>query len=222
MNAQIRLAEEKDVDRLYNICCAVQLRPKSEKPDIEEAGFLMSDYESDPTGMKKHIRESITNSELLAAVAELDGKIVGWLLGYSKAAWLDEGWSSDIDWRLEGEKAQKENYILFNKAAVHPVYQKKGIAKSLYEYFVDFAKSQGIDNLFAEIVEDVLRGPDMEKDRLGIKNNGSIGFFEAMGAKRVGESKKPYHYPASFLGEKGHFLDGIYLAKLTEKAKFYK
>lgn len=212
----IRLAMEKDAGILYKICCKLQLRPQN---NIGELGFLMSDYASHPE-MKGQIRDYISRDGLVALVAEAFGGIRGWLLGYSKDAWLKEGWSSgegNILWTPDGERAIKEDFVLLEKVGVDPAYQGNGIATELYNYFIGLAQKEGINNVFSEAVEDVLEKRNGDLHSLGIKNTCSIGFFEAMGATRVGNSINPYHYEKSFLGESGYFLDGIYLAKIDKK-----
>ncbi len=222
MNTNVRVGRVGDVDRLYEICCAVQLRPKSERPNIEAEGFLMANYSADPSGLKEYIKKIIAEQGLTSLVAETDRDIIGWLLAYNKEAWLKNGgWSSgpdNVKWfDIEAKGLTQDDYLVLEKIAVDPNYQYRGIGTLLFADFMSGANSKMVSNVFIEVVEEVLDGQTAEDAKpIGIENKASIGFFRAMGAERVAQSINPYGYCDSYFGERGFFRDGIYLVKSSK------
>ena len=213
MNRFIDRAGPNEVNRLYELCCDVQLKP----PPWKNRGFLMSDYKANPSGMKKYINDCVSSEGALSLATFEDGLLPGWLLGYSKEAWY-EGWASDIILNPAAELAKSKDYVVLEKIIVHSCFRRNGIGRELYERFVEFSKQINANYIFIEIVEAVLKGENLEDlELLDIKNTVSIDFFKAMGAKKVGESKVPYHYGGSYLGDNGFFTNGIYMVDLKNK-----
>ncbi len=78
------------------------------------------------------IEMSENRSPLTSLVAEMNGKIIGFILG--DASGWEYGVPSTVGW--------------IDTIGVHPDYQKQGIARLLFEEMVTNLKKVGVDTLF--------------------------------------------------------------------------
>ncbi len=76
---------------------------------------------------------ALTESSVISLVAEVDGKIVGFILGYIG------GW----------EYTAPENVGWINTIVVTPEYQRRGIGQMLLNEMVEYMKKSGIKSIYA-------------------------------------------------------------------------
>lgn len=76
---------------------------------------------------------ALTESSVISLVAEVDGKIVGFILGYIG------GW----------EYTAPENVGWINTIVVTPEYQRRGIGQMLFNEMVEYMKKSGIKSIYA-------------------------------------------------------------------------
>lgn len=122
----IRKAEEKDVDRLYEMLRQVQQIHADGRPDIFKAGT--NKYNKDK------IREFLVNPITPVFVAELDGVAVGYAF-------------CDIKEQKESENLRPLKTYYLDDLCVDENYRGKGIGKKLYDHVVNAAKEEGCYHL---------------------------------------------------------------------------
>lgn len=212
---EIRKARIKDSDRLYEICCAVELEADPER--MARDGFLMTQYSQQPE-MRKYI-SNLVRDGLMCYVAETAGEISGWLVAYPKSEWEKRGWSSDVLWEgsIDPAPALEGEYTLLEKIAVHPDFRRRGIATVLFDHFAA-SLGQETNYVFMEIIEGLFRKQNSFLISQGISNKVSIAVARSFGGVKVGHSRVPYGYDGSYLGSAGQFVDGVYLVDLGKRA----
>ena len=123
---KIKLAELRDLDRVKEIAeaCAKKM--------IEDNIFQWNeDYPS-----KEIFREDIKNNALF--VARINSEIVGCIM---LSSYKDDVYKN-IKWISEDN-----NNLYIHRLAVHPRFQKKGIARKMMDYAEAFAKSKNYKSL---------------------------------------------------------------------------
>ncbi len=85
-------------------------------------------------------------------VAELDGKIIGFINGgLTNHNHIEDVFFENMDFHMHDGK----NILIFG-LDVHPQYQKNGYAQALMEHFIDSAKKKGIKNILLTCKEHLI------------------------------------------------------------------
>ncbi len=144
----VRKAVPKDCHEVYQIASTVGKNKK-----ISENGFLVDDYTSNPRYYQAKLLENIFELDYFY-VAEIGGKMVGFLIAYTKDQWLkyNPSWLEDIHWHPEFDTQKTNDFIVIDKTAIHSSLTGKGIGSRLYVKLIDDIKRNGIYNIFAETI----------------------------------------------------------------------
>lgn len=143
----IRRADERDVEEIFNVACTVGTSEKN-----PEQGFLVDDYLSDPNYYKMFIRNRINELQHIY-VAEYD-QIYGFMITYTKEQWLkyNPTWIEDIHWKPDFDRKRLDNFVMVDKTAIVSHMTGMGIGSMLYNYMIDNLRADGISNIFAETI----------------------------------------------------------------------
>lgn len=214
---KVREVREEDIDRVYEICKQVELT--SNPIAATKYGFLIKEYGKYPE-TKDKLKSHVNNTYFYLYE---ENNVLGFILGCSEQKWRGErpAWrDSNIKWnpeKLEELGIKKiddiianKNFAMIERIAVEPKTRRRGIGSKLFNQFFKEVQEDKIRYVFSKIVEEVFK----EGKPLGMKNEVSIKAHQKVGMNRVGESKEPWRYDKSFLGDKGTFLDGVYLIDL--------
>ncbi|KAB3525677.1 GNAT family N-acetyltransferase [Alkaliphilus serpentinus] len=145
---KVRRATPKDLHDIYQIACSVGKSRKDSKQ-----GFLVDDYSSNPKFYQKYILEKIFELNHFY-VAEYYGKLLGFLMAYTKDQWLkyNENWLEDIYWHPEFNLTKINSFVLVDKTAILSHLTGQGIGSKLYQYLTNNLYEDGIMNILAETV----------------------------------------------------------------------
>lgn len=214
---KVREVREDDINRIYEICKQVELT--NNPIDATKYGFLIKEYSKYPE-TKDKLKIHVNNSYFCLYE---ENNVLGFILGFSeqkrrgeRTIWGDSNvkWNSE---KLEELGIQKiddiianKNFAMIERIAVEPKSRRRGIGSNLFNHFFKEVQEDKIRYVFSKIIEEVFK----EGKPLGMKNEASIKAHQRVGMNRVGESKEPWRYDKSFLGDKGTFLDGVYLIDL--------
>lgn len=148
ISVHIRKAVPKDSFDIYHIACTVGKNKK-----IPEQGFLVDDYTSDPKYFQSKLLRSIFELDHFY-IAEINNRIVGFLMAYTKAQWLkyNPEWLDEIYWHPKFDINNTKDFVIVDKTAIHSNLTGKGIGSKLYIKLIDDIKNKGISNIFAETI----------------------------------------------------------------------
>ncbi len=110
----------------------VNIRPLTEN-DFEDVAGIQEEIMKRKVkeGLGRRMREYIEKDTEACLVAEIEGKVVGFVIGDVK------------DWGFGVEKSGWLEII-----GVHPKYMGQGIGKTLGNHLIDYFKSKGIKNVY--------------------------------------------------------------------------
>jgi ribosomal protein S18 acetylase RimI-like enzyme len=220
----IRNVASDDIDEIYDLLIKVELGEPIESSCKE--GFLMTAYSLHPEERAR--LQSFIGRTYFYAYTER-GNILGCALAFSGSEWKKavpkwgEPKEGNIRWFTESLRKvgihdissllEETKFAVLEKVAVDPAARRRGICRQLCERIFSELKRGCTNYVFVEIVENAYGNGKS----LGIVNQNSIKVFEGLGAVKVGESKKPYKYNKSFLGDRGFFSDLVYIVPLDQK-----
>jgi predicted GNAT superfamily acetyltransferase len=149
-NVLIRKAEPDDAISVYDVAVSVG---KARKEPYD--GFLMDNYNSDPEYFINKFKENIETLEF-CYIAELRGKILGFLIGYTKEEWLKliPKWVEEINWKYNFDMEKTENFILTDKIAIMSGFTGCGIGSKMYNKYMRDLEKAGIKDIFSETLID--------------------------------------------------------------------
>lgn len=149
-NVEVRKATEADVDGIYNVASSVgNIRKES------YFGFLMDDYNANPDYFKKIFLEK-TKKLKFFFVAEMNSKVVGFLMGYTREEWLCDNpeWVEAINWKPGFDLKRTDKFVLTDKIAVLSDYTGCGIGSRIYSQYMKALRNEGVDHIFSETLID--------------------------------------------------------------------
>ena len=112
----IRRLKPEDADQIREIFAAITQQPV------------------DPAAFNRIVEEQADRSEDASYVAELEGKVVGYMIGYC----------------LTGGFGIKKSVWIANMG-VSPAHMGQGIGRQLAETIFDFSRSQGIRDVYSSV-----------------------------------------------------------------------
>lgn len=143
---KVQKATFDDVEGIYGVASSVG---KSKKESYD--GFLMDNYASKPKKYKTFFKERIKELEYFY-VAKSHGKILGFLMGYTRDEWLkyNPTWIEDIHWSPVFDLKKTEKFVLTDKIAINSNFTGNGIGSIIYNQYMKDLKRDGIYNIFSE------------------------------------------------------------------------
>lgn len=147
-DAIIREGDINDLNAIMSILKSVGNRYKN--PD---RGFLVSDYTLDDEKYKKKYTHDLQYHKY-NYVYEEKGKVIAFLLAFTKEEWLNEvpDWLNDIHWHPGFDKTLLKDFALINQTAMYPEFTGQGIGSLLYERLIKDLAADGLENIFAETI----------------------------------------------------------------------
>ncbi len=144
----VRKAIPKDCLEVYQIAATVGKNKK-----VAEHGFLVDDYTSNPKHFQSKLLQNIFELDYFY-VAEIGGRMVGFLIAYTRDQWLkyNPSWLEDIHWHPQFDTEKTDDFIVVDKTAIHSSLTGKGIGSKLYVSLIHDIKINGIHNIFAETI----------------------------------------------------------------------
>ena len=193
-NILIRKAEPDDAISIYDVAVSVG---KARKEPYD--GFLMDNYNSDPEYFINKFK-ICTETLQFCYVAELRGKILGFLIGYTKEEWLKvvPNWISEINWKINFDMSKTEKFVLTDKIAIMSGFTGCGIGSKMYNKYMRDLDKAGIQDIFSETLIDP------------IPNFASLSFRKKQSFKLAGTRYEDYH--GTF------YTDLIYYKPVTVKS----
>lgn len=150
----IRVAETKDIDRIVEIAQKLALERNQDKGSdwLSNHGFLVSSY-----GREKY-EDFMADERTGTVVIEVQGEIVGFLLYYNKDFIdpKDPGQELNNLAKTSIESAYGDDASLYIIKQVGIDYSSghRGLGSALYSYLRDLAQQDGINFLYAAVVND--------------------------------------------------------------------
>lgn len=139
-------ATTEDIEGIIKVASSVGNSDKD-----HEQGFLMDNYQKDKEKHVEKFKTDIKNSKLFYVVKR-QGRVLGFLLAYTKEQWLkmEPNWVFDTAWKWDFDKKTLNKFTMLEKIAVRANMTGQGLGSKLYNRFREDAKAMGIRHMFSE------------------------------------------------------------------------
>lgn len=150
---KVRRVQEDDIDSVFQIAASVGTGEKD-----SSQGFLIDNYSADPAYHKDKFKELAKRLDHFYVAENVIGKrrkqIVGFLIGYTKAQWLEDNptWIEDVHWHPSFDQNRLNDFLVVDKTAIQSHLTGHGIGSELYKRLISDLRAKDIETILAETI----------------------------------------------------------------------